>query len=112
MEAAKLREIIRTIFAKVRFHGKKVSLSRAGNRELSFFTPSLVGVEWACILPHSLRFSPVSHQEPLVESVEYVSVARKDTMEEIMEKVEPGEGAIISLALRLGKVRLIDNIIL
>lgn len=66
MEAAKLREIIRTIFAK----------------------------------------------EPLVESVEYVSVARKDTMEEIMEKVEPGEGAIISLALRLGKVRLIDNIIL
>lgn len=47
-----------------------------------------------------------------MESVEYVSVARKDTMEEIMEKVEPGEGAIISLALRLGKVRLIDNIIL
>lgn len=43
--------------------------------------------------------------------VEYVSVARKDTMEE-MKEVRPGEGAIISLALRLGKVRLIDNVIL
>ena len=61
---------------------------------------------------HSLPFPLISHQEPLVETVEYVSVAREDTMEEIKEKVEPGEGAIVSLALRLGKVRLIDNVIL
>jgi len=47
-----------------------------------------------------------------VETVEYVSVARKDTMEEMKEEVRPGDGAIISLALRLGKVRLIDNVIL
>ena len=41
-----------------------------------------------------------------------MSVARKDTMEEIEEEVQQDEGAIISLALRLGKVRLIDNVIL
>ena len=47
-------------------------------------------------------------QEPLVHKVEYVSIGRKDTMEEL-EQVD-GNGAIVSVALRLGKVRLIDNI--
>lgn len=57
-------------------------------------------------------------QEPLVHTIEYVSVASKETMEEIkgdvIKKPEGSEygGAIISLALRLGKVRLIDNVIL
>jgi hypothetical protein len=74
--------------------------------------PPSLGVEWGGAVPHSLPFPLISHQEPLVGTVEYVSVARKETMEEIKEKVEQGEGAIISLALRLGKVRLIDNIIL
>lgn len=56
--------------------------------------------------------APHNHQEPLIHTVEYVSIARKDTMEELAAEVRPQEGAIVSLALRLGKVRLIDNIIL
>jgi len=63
-------------------------------------------------LPPSIALLSFFLQEPLVETVEYVSVARKDTMEEMKEEVRPGDGAIISLALRLGKVRLIDNVIL
>lgn len=53
-----------------------------------------------------------SLQEPLIHTVEYVSVARKDTMEEIEGEVTALGGAVLSLALRLGKVRLIDNVLL
>lgn len=56
-----------------------------------------------------LSFSLVS-QEPLVHKVEYVSIGRKDTMEEL-DRVDRN-GAIISVALRLGNVRLIDNLFL
>lgn len=61
MEAAKLREIIRTIFAKVRFHGKKVSLSRAGNRELFFYSltcGSRMGMYPSSFPPFLPRFTP------------------------------------------------------
>ncbi len=51
-------------------------------------------------------------QEPLIHTVEYVSVARKDTMEEVEGEVTALGGAVLSLALRLGKVRLIDNVLL
>ncbi|EWM29713.1 pantoate--beta-alanine ligase [Nannochloropsis gaditana] len=51
-------------------------------------------------------------REELIHTVEYVSVARKDTMEELEDIVQPNEGAVISLAVRLGKVRLIDNVII
>lgn len=33
-------------------------------------------------------------------------------MEEVEDIVQPKEGAVISLAVRLGKVRLIDNVII
>ena len=45
-----------------------------------------------------------------MHTVEYVSVASKETMEEIQGEVKQREGALVSLALRLGKVRLIDNV--
>ena len=46
----------------------------------------------------------------MVLRVEYVSIASKETMEEL--EVVEATGAVVSVALRLGKVRLIDNIIL
>jgi pantoate--beta-alanine ligase len=49
--------------------------------------------------------------EPLVSSVQYVTVDDKSTMRPI-EDVRKGEGAIISLAVKVGSVRLIDNIML
>lgn len=48
--------------------------------------------------------------EPLVKEIEYVAVDSKETMEPLKE-IGP-EGAIVSLAVKVGKVRLIDNFIL
>ncbi len=51
----------------------------------------------------------VLNKEPLVDSIDYVSIADPDSLEEL----ERGfSGAMVSAALHLGKVRLIDNIIL
>jgi pantoate--beta-alanine ligase len=47
-------------------------------------------------------------REPLAK-VEYVSIADADTLEEL-SKIE--RSALASLAVRIGKTRLIDNIIL
>jgi pantoate--beta-alanine ligase len=47
--------------------------------------------------------------EPLVEGIDYVSVADAETLEEL-DTVE--SRAMVSVAIRLGKLRLIDNIIL
>ena len=47
--------------------------------------------------------------EPLVEAIDYVSVADAETLEEL-DTV--GGRAMVSVAIRLGKLRLIDNIIL
>jgi pantoate--beta-alanine ligase len=52
----------------------------------------------------------VLETEPLVNKIEYVSVDSKETMEPLKD-IGP-EGAIISLAVRVGNVRLIDNFIL
>ncbi|CAI5701264.1 hypothetical protein KXD40_007048 [Peronospora effusa] len=50
-------------------------------------------------------------REPLVTAIEYVSVGSKETMQEV-SKVDTAEGAIISVAVQIGKCRLIDNIVL
>lgn len=43
--------------------------------------------------------------------VEYVSVADPDTLTEL-DLVDPARGALVSLAARLGRTRLIDNLVL
>ena len=51
----------------------------------------------------------VLQQEALIERIDYVSVADADSLEEL----EVVEGrAMVSVAIQLGKPRLIDNIIL
>ncbi len=47
--------------------------------------------------------------EPLVEQIDYVSVADADTLKELDTVTEP---AMVLVAVRIGKTRLIDNIIL
>lgn len=53
----------------------------------------------------------VLHTEPLVSDVQYVSVDSKETMQPLGE-ISKQEGAVVSLACKLGSVRLIDNIVL
>ena len=53
----------------------------------------------------------VLSSEPLVSSIQYVSVDSKATMYPI-DAVNGNDGAVISLACKVGNVRLIDNIIL
>ncbi len=49
------------------------------------------------------------HQEPLAEKIDYISIADVRTLEELDEIKLP---AVISLAVKVGKPRLLDNIIL
>jgi pantoate--beta-alanine ligase len=49
------------------------------------------------------------HQEPLLDGIDYVSVADAETLEEL-DQVQGR--AMVSVAVRLGQTRLIDNIIL
>ena len=49
------------------------------------------------------------HQEPLLDGIDYVSVADAETLEEL--DCVRGR-AMVSVAARLGHTRLIDNIIL
>lgn len=49
-------------------------------------------------------------KEPMVSHVEYVSIASPVDMKEI-DVVEMTSGAVISSAIRLGSVRLIDNVL-
>jgi pantoate--beta-alanine ligase len=53
----------------------------------------------------------VLHSEPLVSEVQYVAVDDRDTMLPLAEVTKHG-GAVVSLACKLGSVRLIDNIVL
>lgn len=53
----------------------------------------------------------VYERESLVTCIDYVSVGSKHTMEELSQ-VEIATGAIISVAVKLGHCRLIDNIVL
>jgi pantoate--beta-alanine ligase len=56
-----------------------------------------------------LAIAALIQQEPLAEKIDYISVAGADTLEELDEIRPP---AIISLAVKIGKPRLLDNIIL
>jgi pantoate--beta-alanine ligase len=49
--------------------------------------------------------------EPLVREVQYVAVDSKETMRPLQQVTREG-GAIISLACKVGSVRLIDNLVL
>ena len=48
-------------------------------------------------------------KEPLVERIDYISLANADTLEELAEVQPP---VVISLAVKIGRPRLLDNIIL
>lgn len=48
--------------------------------------------------------------EPLVSEIQYISVDSKETMQPLEQVGE--EGAIISIACKVGSVRLIDNVVL
>lgn len=52
----------------------------------------------------------VLKSEPLVSEIQYVSVDNRATMRPC-EQVNKADGAVISLACKVGSVRLIDNII-
>jgi len=52
----------------------------------------------------------VLESEPLVSEVQYVSIDNKDTMAPLLEI--GSDGAVVSIACKIGTVRLIDNIIL
>jgi len=49
------------------------------------------------------------HREPLAERIDYISIADIKTLEELDEIKPP---TVISLAVKIGKPRLLDNIIL
>ena len=51
----------------------------------------------------------VLNSEPLISSVDYVSVADSVTLEELAEAAPQ---AMVSTAVRIGKARLIDNVLL
>jgi len=52
----------------------------------------------------------VLDSEPLAHT-DYVSAANPETLIEL-ETIEPGDGVLLSMAVRIGKTRLIDNMIL
>ena len=56
----------------------------------------------------------VLQSEPLVQEIQYVSVDHKTTMRpyQAEDAVDVKDGAIISIAVQVGSVRLIDNIVL
>jgi pantoate--beta-alanine ligase len=53
----------------------------------------------------------VYEKEPLVKEIQYISVGSKKTMEEL-KTVRKNEGAVLSVAVKLGKCRLIDAMML
>ena len=61
-------------------------------------------------LQHIVR--SILQSEPLVSEIQYISVDSKVTMRPVVDQVEQSTGAIISLACKVGSVRLIDNILL
>ncbi|MBI2980085.1 MAG: pantoate--beta-alanine ligase [Chloroflexi bacterium] len=60
---------------------------------------------------HRIRRAMIEliEQEPLAEVIDYVSIADAETLEELHEITPP---ALVSLAVKIGKPRLIDNIVL
>ncbi|RLO09013.1 hypothetical protein DYB28_008390 [Aphanomyces astaci] len=52
----------------------------------------------------------VYKSEPRLQSIQYISIASKETMDEL-DDVSKYQGAIISVAVKVGQCRLIDNIV-
>jgi pantoate--beta-alanine ligase len=48
-------------------------------------------------------------KQPLAEKIDYVSIADAETLEELKEIKPP---ALVSLVVKIGRPRLLDNIIL
>lgn len=48
-------------------------------------------------------------REPFVKEIQYISVGSKETMDEL-SSVDANEGAVLSVAIKLGKCRLIDTL--
>jgi len=73
--------------------------------------PPFVGEPRTLDKPYSSKLTYlVVTQEPLINRVEYVSIGSPATMEEL--EIVDRFGAVVSVAVRLGSVRLIDNILL
>jgi pantoate--beta-alanine ligase len=60
---------------------------------------------------HKIRAAMIKliQKEPLAEKIDYISIAHPETLQE-MDKIVPP--VLISLAVKIGKPRLLDNIIL
>lgn len=56
------------------------------------------------------RIAEIVAHEPLAD-LEYVSVADPDSLDELQE-LDPARGALASMAVRFGRTRLIDNVVL
>ena len=80
------------------------ALGAAKTRYLESVTKSVDSSELQSLVENTLR------EEPLITEVQYVTVDRKETMQPI--PVVGPDGAVISLACKIGNVRLIDNIVL
>lgn len=63
----------------------------------------------SCVLQETVE--EVLRSEPLVSEIQYISVDSKANMRPLTH-VRRDEGAIVSLACKIGTVRLIDNIVL
>ena len=60
-----------------------------------------------------IEMTKVLTAEPAVSSIEYISVSSAHDMKELagVDVSQGGGGAVLSCAIRIGTVRLIDNII-
>lgn len=56
------------------------------------------------------RVENILASEPMVSKIEYVSIASFKNMQEL-DMITPDTGAVISSAIRVGSVRLIDNVL-
>ncbi|CAM9524440.1 unnamed protein product [Discosporangium mesarthrocarpum] len=83
----------RSLLAAAEAHGQAVEEDRRVTRE------ELVATVEAALAT-----------EPLVTEVDYISVGSPENMEELQAVGPPG--AVLSIAVRLGAVRLIDNIVI
>jgi pantothenate synthetase len=52
------------------------------------------------------------YQEKFIHKIDYISFASALDMTELHSEVSVSKGAVLSCAVRLGKVRLIDNILI
>lgn len=75
-------------------------------REMWEKNPSIESSELISIVKSVLQ------SEPLVSEIQYVSVESMSTMKAISRPSDSEHGATISLGCVVGKVRLIDNIVL